>query len=122
MRTDAQIRGTWSERFMIRPVLCVFIVAISAALVLSYFDKRVSDRNRETEAAFKRIEARTQEIRNLEWLIVTAQEVSPEAEAQVETARGDLVATLTTLRPEAHNVDAIEQIRPAIANYLDSTA
>jgi diguanylate cyclase (GGDEF)-like protein/PAS domain S-box-containing protein len=101
-------------------VVCLFAIVIGAALTLSYHDKKSADWNRETDAALSRIETRAQEIHNLAWLVTTTQEVSAEAEAQVQAAKRDLAETTATLRPQTHNHEDINQIRSALAIYIQA--
>jgi len=103
-----------------RSILCLDIIAIITALTLFYLHSNSADQNRETEAALSRIETRAQEIHTLGWLVTTTQEVSPEAEQQVQAAKRDLSQTAAALRPETYNRDTFDKIRPALANYIQA--
>ena len=101
-----------------RTIVCLFAIAITTALTLSSFDKRSADRKHATEALLSRIETHAQEIHNLEWLVTSTQEVSPEAEEQVQKSKHDLIEAFAAVG--VHNREGINQISLAVANYMEA--
>ncbi len=101
-------------------ILSALAAASIIAFGLAHVHKRSGDLSREAQGAFKQIATRAQEIYNLEWLIVSAQEVSPDAEAQVKAAKEEITAAMATVRGLDHSRKTADQVSSALNSYLQS--
>jgi diguanylate cyclase (GGDEF)-like protein/PAS domain S-box-containing protein len=74
------------------------LVGILLSLALAIRDKGAVEKCRKAQVALNRIEVQVQETHSLEWLAIAAQEVTPEAEAQLWSSRAKLLVESSSLR------------------------
>jgi diguanylate cyclase (GGDEF)-like protein/PAS domain S-box-containing protein len=78
--------------------LAFLVIGIFLALVLSIRDKDAVERYRKAQFDLSQIEVQVQETHSLEWLAIAAQEITPEAEAQLRSSRAKLLVASSSLR------------------------
>jgi diguanylate cyclase (GGDEF)-like protein/PAS domain S-box-containing protein len=105
-----------------QPVMCLslFAIAVILSLTLSIRDKDFADRSREAQIALSRIELLVQDIHNLEWLATASREMTPEAEARLQSSKRNLLIANASLRLQSR--EAVPgQFNEGVRSFVQST-
>jgi diguanylate cyclase (GGDEF)-like protein/PAS domain S-box-containing protein len=99
--------------------LAFIVIGILLALTLSVRDKGAVERCRKAQVALSRIEVQVQEIHSLEWLAIAAQEITPEAEAELQSSRAKLLVESSRLRLQAPTEPGT-LLNPAVVAFVQA--
>jgi PAS domain S-box-containing protein len=110
-----------SRHYRTTAILIVLAVAASIGLTLSYWHGKFAGQSQRAQASLKQIETLGQQIHNLEWLTVSAQEVTPEADIQLQATKQEITTMVAALASQSsHRASA--NIPPLLQSYILSAS
>jgi PAS domain S-box-containing protein len=105
-----------------RTTAIVIVLALAAAisLTLSSWHGKVVGRSQREQVSLKQIETLVQQIHNLEWLTVSAQEVTPEADTQLQATKQEITTTVAAITSQSSH--RATNIAPLLQRYIQSAS
>lgn len=103
------------------PLAIGFLVTAIAVLVgLSSLHRNQVDEAHSAQLSLSQIAVLTREINNLTWATLQKQNLTPEADTQMRTARHTLPDAVLAAHLSAHHTAAVQKVWPAVDTYLTS--
>jgi PAS domain S-box-containing protein len=94
--------------------------AIAVLAALSWFQRNQVDEARSGHAVLNQIAVLTREINNLTWTALQEQNLTPEADTEMQAARQALPKAVLEAHLHAYHTSALEKVWPALDNYIMS--
>ncbi len=94
--------------------------AIAVLLALSWFQRNQVDEARSAQVILNQISVLTREINNLTWTALQAQNLTPEADTEMRTARQALPKAVLAAHLHAYHTSALAKVWPVLDDYLMS--
>jgi len=94
--------------------------AIVVLLALSWFQRNQVDEARSAQVILNQITVLTREINNLTWTALQEQNLTPEADTEMRTARQALPKAVLAAHLHAYHTSALEKVWPVLDDYIMS--
>ena len=99
----------------------VFVLAGGIGLTLSYWHGKFVGRGQLAQVSLKQIESLVQQIHNFEWLTVSAQEVTPEADIQLKATKQEITTTVAAITSQSSHL-ATANLASLLQRYIQSAS
>jgi diguanylate cyclase (GGDEF)-like protein/PAS domain S-box-containing protein len=122
LRTLNPLCGSLVARSKLPFVFGVLATAIAVLAALSGFHRNQVDEARSAKITLDQIAVLTREINNLTLATLQKQNLTPEADTEMRTARHALPEAVLAAHLHAYHTAALEKVWPALDNYLTSAS
>jgi diguanylate cyclase (GGDEF)-like protein/PAS domain S-box-containing protein len=119
-RTLNPRRGSLVARPKLAFVFVFLATAIAVLAALSWFQRNLVDEARSAQVVLDQIAVLTREINNLTWTALQEQNLTPEADTEMRTARQALPKAVLAAHLHAYHTSALEKVWPVLDNYIMS--
>jgi diguanylate cyclase (GGDEF)-like protein/PAS domain S-box-containing protein len=120
LRTLNPLCGSLVARSKLALVFGFLATAIAILAALSWFHRNQVDEARSAQITLNQIAALTREINNLTLATLQKQNLTPEADTAMRTARHALPKAVLAAHLHAYHTAALEKLWPGLDNYLTS--
>ena len=112
--------GSLGARPKLPFVFAFLATAIAVLVALSWFHRNQVDEARSAQVTLNQIAVLTREINNLTLATLQKQELTPDADTEMRTARHALPEAVLAARLHAYHTAVLENVWPVLDNYLTS--
>ena len=112
----------WAARPNLASVLGVLAAATIVSVGLSSFHRNQEDQARSAQVLLNQIAIHTTDINNLTWTALQQQTLSPDADAEMRTARKELAKAVLSAQFHTYHTPALEKVWPVLDSYMTSAS
>jgi len=112
--------GSLGARPKLPFVFAFLATAIAVLVALSWFHRNQVDEARSAQVTLNQIAVLTREINNLTLATLQKQELTPDADTEMRTARHALPEAVLAAHLHAYHTAVLENVWPVLDNYLTS--